>query len=386
MQIHEWEIWHTYSTYIQSQSIDLEAAACKLVEAEFVELAMLQNGQTFWKSQDGFCRGYTDVNHEPYGSQGEIKLIKFPEDISGPSGFAFEAWYQAAHLRFNELRVIGGESDTLPHPYLRAFLGQINLIYSEENGGKVICYPILNIYETGIITLSFRTISPQSTTKIENLISGAVNLFKHSFEKVEVPRSFSKHATRASYDSLGPWNIFKRLEHYFLQKKHEEAVDFLATTYDEGDFQFVLSPLSSSEEVSTKDRLQNVALSIFLTATHIISNPRYGIRKILFGQRHIPHVASYWTGRPHIHITNFSNQKKTASENEKHHGYHWGSILARTNIADKKVALNYLEKDLRPFEDYSIYINLSASLWVWSKNGVLQQKEHADPNNGTSNL
>lgn len=381
MQIHEWEIWHTYSTYIQIQSIDLEFAARKLVETGFVELAMLQNGQTFWKSNNEISEGFADINLEPYSSSASIKFEKIPKTANDPGDFAHQAWLQAAHFRFNELRVIG-EQSALPHPYLRGFLGRVNFIFSEEDGGKVLCYPILTIYETGIITLEFRTISPEYSTEFQDFLSGAVNLFGHPFEQVEVSPDISKYATRAYYDSIKKWNIFERIELLSLQKKHDNAIDSLAVTYDEGDFQFVLSPLSGAEGSPVKDKLKDVALTIFCTSTYIINNPRFGFKYVLFGQREIPKVASYWTGRPHIHLTKFDKQKKTAKENEKCHGHNWGSILARINIPDKSLALKYLPEDQRPFEDYSVYVSQSALLWVWSQNGLLQQNEHADSNRG----
>ena len=381
MQIQEWEIWHTYSTYIQTSSVDLEFAAHSLVDTGFAELAMLRDGLTYLSSSNGAAKSFVDINIDSYGSTGSIKFDEIDETIGKPSTFAFEAWYQAAHFRFNELRVFG-ESSTLPHPYLRAYLGQINFIFSEENDEKIRCYPILTIYETGVIILEFRTISPEHPIELENFISEYVNLFRHPFEKAEVSPAFSKYATRAYYDSVRKWNILKRATLLFLQKNNDKVIDSLAIKYNEGDFNFTLSPLSKSKEFPGNDTLQDIALSIFHTATYIINSPRFGIKYILLGQRVIPNVATYWTGRPYIHLTKFKGQKKTAKDNEKYHGHNWGSILARINIPDQKTALKFLPADQRPFEDYSVYVSLGASLWVWSQNGLLQQSEHADPNRG----
>lgn len=53
------------------------------------------------------------------------------------------------------------------------------------------------------------------------------------------------------------------------------------------------------------------------------------------------------------------------------------AILARTPAEGVD-----LSQDLRFFEDYSVYIGATASLWVWSKQGLNQQQKWSDPNRG----
>jgi hypothetical protein len=40
LDIEEWEIWHTYTTYLESTGIDLEGSAQRLVASGLAECAM----------------------------------------------------------------------------------------------------------------------------------------------------------------------------------------------------------------------------------------------------------------------------------------------------------------------------------------------------------
>jgi hypothetical protein len=87
-------------------------------------------------------------------------------------------------------------------------------------------------------------------------------------------------------------------------------------------------------------------------------------------------------GRPHIHLVRFSEQCRTASENEARHGSDFGRILGRVADLDEAVARNALPKDARFFQDYGAYIASNSSLWVWSLDGLADQARWMDANRG----
>lgn len=380
MQINEWEIWHTYSTYLLVSSIDLELTARRLVEYGVVECAMLRDGQTYWRCRSGVGSGITAIKLEPDRIGASIKLEKASEDAYEIEGFALEAWYQAAHFRFNELRVFGERE--IPRPYVRGFIGQCNFISNEEEESKIFCYPVLLIYESGVIILELRTIASDHPVSLENFILGGVNLFNNPFTKIEVPPGISKFATRAYYHSQKKWKLYHRLAIIFLERLHDKNVKKLTVTDLKGDFAFKIAPLSRSEEEGYYESLSSFAQTIFHTVAFIISEPRLGLRFLLKGQNKIPLVGNFWSGRPHIYLSRFENQQEIAEDNEKLHGPAFGSILGRMFISNPELALEYLPNDSRVFSDYSAYITPPATLWVWSLSGLRQQEQWADANRG----
>jgi hypothetical protein len=381
MEINEWEIWHTYSTYLLVPNIDLALAARRLVESGVVHCAMLRDGQTYWRCRSGVGSGITVVRVQPPGIRASCKLEQPPGNKAEIEGFAAEAWYQAAHFRFNELRVFG-EENSIPPPYMRGFLGQCNFISTENEELKVACYPVLLLYESGVILLELRTISPQRPVPLDDFISGAVNLFRHSFAKIEVPPGISRFATRAYYHSRKKWKFHHRLALLFSEWGHDRAVQEQTVTECGGDFSFELAPLSSSEEEGFFESVSSFAQTIFHTLAFILGEPRQGLRFLFRGQREIPVMGNFWSGRPHIYLLRFENQREIAKENEESHGHAFGSILARVFFSDPELALQKLPKDSRIFSDYSAYITSAATLWVWSLSGLRQQEPWADANRG----
>ncbi|MGD0548421.1 MAG: hypothetical protein ABR991_11415, partial [Terracidiphilus sp.] len=80
---------------------------------------------------------------------------------------------------------------------------------------------------------------------------------------------------------------------------------------------------------------------------------------------------------PHIYLIRFQNQCETATENNETYANSLSSIISRTpGLAST------LPKDLRIFEDYSAFIDSTASLWVWSLQGLKQERNREDPNRG----
>ena len=140
MRIHEWEVWHTYTTYLHVTKVDLDEAARSLVESGIALCAMLRNGRTYWSSSQKVCSGNTTVESDEFGGTTTCSMEYDPGCNESLDGFASEAWYQAAYFRHAETRVFGKDRH-LPSPYLRAFLGQCNLTSTTKPKSKVFLYP-----------------------------------------------------------------------------------------------------------------------------------------------------------------------------------------------------------------------------------------------------
>jgi hypothetical protein len=309
---------------------------------------------------------------DPVTGSGSFTLSKDEHSAALPKGFALEAWGQAAYFIIGERRVFGDES-SLSDTYIRAYLGKCVVTKATEDGttSESYLYPILVVYASGVLVLEFRMIGPPKLVQLETFITSAVNLPREHFTQVLVNPGLARNATTAYYRS-SPVSFFKRFRYSYLQQLHDLAIRQRTATHEDEDFSFELSSWSGESE-----SLRSVALSIFHTCSYLMTGPRTGVSFLLLGPRLPPNLGEFWSGRPHIHLIRFRDQMDSASENELAHGSAFAAILARTPAEGLD-----LSEDLRLFEDYSVYIGATASLWVWSKQGLEQQQKWSDPNRG----
>jgi hypothetical protein len=141
MILTEWEIWYTYSTYLTGGVEDLTSAAKALVESGLAYCAMHRDGETYWKSNAGVRCGLTEIEPNEKGNSATVRLKPFGSPEPDFASFSMEAWFQSAWLRYAEIRLFG-EDFSAPAPYVRAFLGQCELINDDGNvSRRVTCYP-----------------------------------------------------------------------------------------------------------------------------------------------------------------------------------------------------------------------------------------------------
>ncbi len=379
--VREWEIWHTYATYLHVTNVDLDAVARKLVEAGIALCAMLQDGRTYWNSERTVCCGQTIL--EPDGLAGICRFSIEYDDKSDDKmrGFAKEAWYQAARFRYAEDRVFGADS-SLPPPYLRAFLGQCRLVPSTRTQCKTDLYPTLIVYESGVMVLELRSISPKSPAPLSEFIAGGVNLFQFPFQGIEASPGLVNLAAQAYEHSTRARSFVSRGGLIWLQRGHEESVRQLTRRRKAGPFQFELAPMSSSRDVKPSENLKTLALTIFHTTAFAISRPRSGVSFLLRGQRHTAELGDFWSGRPHIYLVRFDGQCDTASENARQHEAAFRKILLRIPVSDSSIERCSLPRDCRLFDDYNAYITSAATLCAWSTHGIDRYSKWADANRG----
>jgi hypothetical protein len=379
LQIEEWEIWHTYTSFLETTSVDLQESARRLVASGIAECAMVCDGRTYWRANGTVASGSTEIEIGSTNGPSTFKL-KLDEGCKAePERFALEAWGQAAYFLISEHRLLGDYS-MLPRPYLRAYLGKCVLTSTgnDKTSSELNLYPTLIIYESGIVIIEFRMIGPTTPTPLGAFITSGVNLFQYKFDRVEVTPGLSTFATRAYYLSTRKWNFIRRVQLAWLQVGHEIAVRKRTRKQVDEDFSFDLAPLSNSKG----DDLKAIALTIFYTAALFVGGPKTGLSFLLWGQPGTPRVGTFWSGRPHIHLVRFNGQCKTASENEAYYGAAFGRILSRAVHLNEVEARKALPKNARLFGDYNAYVTSASSLWVWSKDGLVAQQNWMDANRG----
>jgi len=371
-QVQEWEVWHTYTTYLDSPGLNLLTGASKLVESEIAECVVSSTGKTFWRSREQVAQGVTRVKVDSQTGAGSFSLVADDKSIGMPKGFALEAWGQAARFLLGELRVLG-EEHSFADEYIRAYLGKVVVIATEgeESTSELDLYPVLVIYQSGVLVLELRMIGPSGSIPLSDFIQYAVNLPRLKLSKALVNPGLARNATAAYYRSTRV-PFLRRWRYARSQVLHNAAIAELTTQVQDGDFSFRLSPWSGE-----CDSLRSVAMSIFHTCSYLVTGPRVGLAFLLLGPRIPPSLGEFWSGRPHIYLIRFQDQRETAAENKVTHADSLSSILFRTpGLA------NALPKDLRLFEDYSVFVAATASLWVWSLRGLDQERNREDPNRG----
>jgi hypothetical protein len=371
-EVQEWEVWHTYSTYLDRPGIDLLEGAINLVKSEVAECVLSSTGRAFWQSDGTVAQGTFTVEVNDDTGQGSFRCVSDDKCSKVPTGFVLEAMGQTAQCILAERRVLGEEL-SFADESIRAYLGKVVVIGVDggRSTAELNLYPVLVVYQSGVMVLQLRMIGPAAPIPLSDFINYAVNLPRIRLTRALVNPGLERTAIAAYYrSSRVPFLARFRLSR--AQILHNSAVEQRTTEVEGEDFSFRLSPWSGET-----DSLRSIALSIFHTCAYLIAGPRSGLSFLLRGPRVPPSLGKFWSGRPHVHIIRFRDQRETASENNQVHAGAFYSILSRTpNLA------RTLPKNLRLFEDYSAFVSSSSSLWVWSKQGLEREADRTDANRG----
>jgi hypothetical protein len=374
--IEQWELWYTFSTYFKTHISNLEVVAKLLVDFEIPDCSVMSNGETFCLTNKGVISGKTLLD-----LSGDLKQVsvKFESNGTGTDEFtryARETWLVGSQFLYGEARQLS-QGLELPTPHLRAFLKPIQLVKKEERITSL--YPVIILYQSGILLIEFRIIAPDDSVELSDFIRNYVNIQKYDYDYAIVPTAVSVVAPEAyQYYSNPQSNLFQRLDIIKNKNIHKKAFKILSKTVDLGDFEFEAAPLFSMEK---KETITSVAQTLFTIVGFITQNPISPISFLLKGIPRLPELGNYWVGRPHIHLIQHSNQLDGSSTNEESNKEFFGRILARVPEAHGNFSI-YLPPDSRKFEDYAAYITSAATLWVWSKNGLENQKQWMELNRG----
>lgn len=249
--VREWEIWHSYSSYLTSALPPLETIAKRLISGCVAECAMLSDGVACWNTDDPGIEPKSLRRRQRALGHGKVRIelsdesrvanITLPE---GVAGYVREALFQSAYLRSRELRLFAGGS--VPG-YVRAFLGACNLEDPRDEGSAVTVYPQIKIFETGVVMVELRMIAGSAPLYAQEFIRRFVNASFRSFGRAMVPpgiAAWAPYAVGASEEVQ--W--YRRPRFAQQAWKHERAVRRRAVTADEGDFSFLQSPLRASHD------------------------------------------------------------------------------------------------------------------------------------------
>lgn len=373
MIVKDWDVWHCYSSFISVSAIDLVQAGRDLVESGLAICSVHRDGKTWWSQEGTTLSGLTRIEVNASADRSSYSLSA--DGVDEIKGYPAEVWSQACKFRFSEIRLFG-KSEVVP-AYIRLALGEFHLT-SRSSDFTAVVYPVLKVFESGVLLVQFRVMSPGREMNSDELIGRFINLSGVSFDEVEVPPSVSSLATRAYSQIIARWPFYYRPEIIFRQYMHDKAVRINSHKTESGDFVAELSKLSSS---AGGDTLSSLAQTIFNMVAFVLSKPRSGLPYLLWGQVNMLAAGKWWSGRPHVYLLDYEGQENSADRNLKKFGAEFGWILGRVPRGGDKAGFRYLSGDYRHFDDYSLFISSSATLLAWSRSGKAET-EFADPNNG----
>lgn len=371
----EWSIFHTYTSFLDVEDLDLHEAATLLVDNDFAPCILHRDGTTWFKSDEEVLSGIT--THKLESNEIVIRLVgQDSKDIfSQLNSYAQESWHQSIQFRMNELIAF---EDVFMTDYIRISVGLIKA-FSEENQTNYHLYLTVKLYRNGVIIVEYRELSPENKIDYSDFIKSDLNLSMIGFDSVEVPVAIMDLGAKAYHESIFKYSFHQRLRIIGIGKKHSSAVQSVKRNIKSGDFNFELAELIQSDD--NLETLSSISQTIFSIVGYIASKPRKGLSYLCFGQRNIIQAGNFWSGRPYTFITDFQGQRKSAKENVDIFGHSLGCIMGRSLIERESNPKQYLSKDYRYFDDYSIFLSSSFSLCIWSKQGVDSQKAWNDSNN-----
>ena len=378
-----WEIWHSYSTYFKAHVDNLEKVAELLVTLKIADCSVMSDGKTFLQTDKDLLIGKTVIELSGNRQEASIKFEANDVTEAELTPYANETWlicsnFLCGEARFLQEEAVSSQSSTgkeLPAAHLRSFLRPIYLVRDGER--ITIIYPVITFYQTGVLIVSFRMMSPDKPIEIRKFITNYVNIHEFSYDYAMVPIAISALAPEACqiYQNSND-NLLKRL--IFLKNKeiNRKALSILAQKVDLDDFDFEMTPLSSA---GSKEDITSIVQTIFTIIGFLVKKPTSKFEFLLKGVSNLPKLGSYWSGRPHVYIIKHNNQQDTASLNEELHKESFGRILARIPEAEGDFSV-FIPQSNRTLDDFSAYITLSMTLWVWSNKG-LENKQDLVANN-----
>lgn len=369
--IQDWSVWHNYATYFL-QDVSLEDAAIQLVESGLCPFIYISDGHAVWE----FDNKVRIDEFEPHIThlEGSRARIDFPE---GMLGFKQQCAFDSAVFRFYEAHAFSHfYLDRVP--YIRAFTGP----YVFQRGDRQLtAYPVIKIYQNGVLLVSFRTYAPNRDYSVNELIDSHINLYGRKIGRVFRPVNVAFHDAIASFLTRIP-GFFRRKKRFKIFSTVLEEIDKRQCIEDDGQFEHDFVDSVSPEEIFGQEisisSLKDQLIRAIVSALNDLRNER---EYIWLNQRKLRYrPGDYWVGRPNVFVFRYDKQPNLASDIIKRHPEMIGKIMARSSSAPRKLISKYTTPSLRQFEDLSLHINEAVRLVIYSKLG-LNSRFKADPNN-----
>lgn len=326
MQITKWEIWKTYSTYTNRtfNYSELKEISEILVKNNLVTSILMSDCSIIWKDGKKVKEDQIfDLNY----SQILALLNKLPE-------YAAEGIHQFYLMWKSEERIL--KDLHYDFPYIKCFLSPIMVTFTPDH--TKILYPQLTIYDTGILNLTFRIISPDKYNyEINNFIYNEINSNNLKIKEVKFPYEILENLKYLEIDEL---------------EKNKETIKLEPFEHD---------------FVKLYDFENLLDLTQFLI--QVIS---FQISKKF---RKIDYYNNYWLYSQSIYLLDYKNQPYHKEEIIDNFREYLIQIMYRLPFLFDVNFSKELPKDLREINQYCLFIIKGMSLWVSSKDELEKFKD-----------
>ena len=354
MQINNWQVWLSYVANM-SGDLDLGDLSRRLVDDDVCAVTYLPTGSraTFKNEKRKTISTSLNLAKEPYSASGSFEL---PPELLEQT-FAAECVTLAAHMDVHEHHLRA----ELPHEeFVRGYLGEHRLRFGDH---FALVYPNFKLYANGTVMTHLRILSPEDGVSAEYLVDHAINLAMAVADDVYLNATACR-AYLASFFQKANW--WTRRRPFGRDKWLQRTTALLKSIQFEdssGDFPacFVsVKTLLDRLEVSDAGLLDLRGL-----ANHIHSMIFDSVVETTRSARFAPS----WFAMPTVHLIGFSDQPKYAEDYSEEQLETFANISSRSAVPlgfGKEV----LGSDLRPHNDYSMYLSKSAILFVLGSNHV----------------
>ena len=320
MQITKWEIWKTYSTYTDRtfNIEELNKLSEILVKNNVVASIFDFDCNILWNDGEKVRKDKIfDFNDL---SENLELLNKLPN-------YAAEGIYQFYSMWNSEERIL--KNIHYDYPYIKGFLSPINVTFS--TGQTKILYPQLTIYNTGILNLTFRIISPTPVFNYEvnSFIYNEINLNNLKIKELELPYEILESIKDFQFDDL---------------ENNKKTINF-------GSFKHTFVKVDDFENL-----LDFTKFLISVISFHISNK-----------FRKFDYYNNYWLYSQSIYLLDYKNQpyhKENIIENFKEYLI---QILYRIPFLYDVNFSKELPEDLRELNQYCVFMIKGMSLWISSK-------------------
>lgn len=326
MQITKWEIWKTYSTYTNRifKFSELKKISEILVKNNMVTSIFMSDCSIIWKDGEKLKEGQIfDLNY----SEILALLNKLPD-------YAAEGIHQFYLMWNSEERIL--KDLHFDFPYLKGFLSPIKVTFT-SNHAKIL-YPQLTIYNTGVLNLTFRIISPDKYNyEINNFIYHEINSNNLKIKEVKFPYEILENLKYFEIDDL---------------EKNKETIKLEPFEHD-----FV-------KLYDFENLLDLIQFLISIISFHISKK-----------FRNVDYCINYWLYSQSIYLLDYKNQPYHKEDIIDNFREYLIQILYRLPFLFDVNFSKELPKDLRELNQYCLFIIKGMSLWVSSKDELEKFKE-----------
>lgn len=326
MQITKWEIWKTYSTYTNRtfNYSELKEISEILVKNNLVTSILMSDCSIIWK--DG-----KKVKEDQIFDFNYSQILALLNKLSG---YAAEGIHQFYLMWKSEERIL--KDLHYDFPYIKCFLSPIMVTFTPDH--TKILYPQLTIYDTGILNLTFRIISPDKYNyEINNFIYNEINSNNLKIKEVKFPYEILENLKYLEIDEL---------------EKNKETIKLEPFEHD---------------FVKLYDFENLLDLTQFLI--QVIS---FQISKKF---RKIDYYNNYWLYSQSIYLLDYKNQPYHKEEIIDNFREYLIQIMYRLPFLFDVNFSKELPKDLREINQYCLFIIKGMSLWVSSKDELEKFKD-----------